>query len=172
MIPIVSIVGKSDVGKTTLLEKLVPELSSRGYRIATIKHDAHSFEIDHEGKDSWRHKRSGAVATVISSPEKIALVMDSDHDHSLNELRSMLIGDADLILSEGYKREHHPKIEVHRSDHYKELLCTNDDNLVAIAGIPDNPPEGIPVYHLGDIKGLCDFIEDRFLRKTDDSSQE
>jgi molybdopterin-guanine dinucleotide biosynthesis protein B len=83
MIPIVSIVGKSDSGKTTLLEKLVAELKSRGFRVGTIKHDAHSFEIDHEGKDSWRHKKAGASVSIISSAEKIGMVLDSDHDHTL-----------------------------------------------------------------------------------------
>ncbi|MBM3299265.1 MAG: molybdopterin-guanine dinucleotide biosynthesis protein B, partial [Deltaproteobacteria bacterium] len=112
MIPIVSIVGKSDTGKTTLLEKIVKELTSRGHRIATVKHDAHSFEIDHKGKDSWRHKQAGAVISVISSPGKIAVVADSDHDHSLAEIREKYVLGADLIITEGYKREVHPKIEV------------------------------------------------------------
>jgi molybdopterin-guanine dinucleotide biosynthesis protein B len=164
MIPIVSIVGKSDSGKTTLLEKIVRELRSRGYRIATIKHDAHSFEIDHEGKDSWRHKRAGANMTIISSSTKMALVADTDHDHSLSELRDKLISDMDLIISEGYKRETHPKIEVFRSEMRRDLLCEKDDNLVAIAGDPSNPPEGIPVFDLNDPGPLCDFIVKRFIR--------
>lgn len=164
MIPIVSIVGKSDSGKTTLLEKVVRELTSRGYRIATVKHDAHSFEIDHEGKDSWRHKQAGAVTTVISSPEKIALVIDSDHDHTLNEIRDRFMRDADLIVSEGYKREIHPKIEVFRIERTREMLCRTDDNLIAVAGSPPNPPEGIPLFDLDDPRDLCDFIEERFLK--------
>jgi molybdopterin-guanine dinucleotide biosynthesis protein B len=163
MIPIVSIVGKSDSGKTTLLEKVVRELTSRGFRIGTIKHDAHSFEIDHEGKDSWRHKQSGAVITVISSPEKVALVTDTDRDHSLAEIRDRFIRDVDLIISEGYKRETHPKIEVFRSELHRELLCTADENLIAIAGDPTNPPEHVPVFDLDEPVPLCDFIEKRFL---------
>jgi molybdopterin-guanine dinucleotide biosynthesis adapter protein len=164
MVPIVSIVGKSDTGKTTLLEKVVKELSTRGYRIATIKHDAHSFEIDHQGKDSWRHKNAGACMTVISSPTKLALVADTNHDHSLAELRDRFIQGADLILSEGYKRESHPKIEVFRSELRRELLCTEDDNLIAIAGDPPDPPAGIPVFDLDAPTGLCDFLEERFLK--------
>jgi molybdopterin-guanine dinucleotide biosynthesis adapter protein len=163
MIPIISIVGKSDTGKTTLLEKVVRELTSRGFRIATIKHDAHSFEIDHEGKDSWRHKQAGAVLTVISSPGKLALVADTDHDHTLSEVRDKFITSADLIISEGYKREVHPKIEVFRSERSPELLCRHDDNLVAIAGAPPSPPENIPVFDLNDVGPLCDFIEKRFI---------
>lgn len=166
MIPILSIVGKSDSGKTTLLEKIVRELVSRGYRIGTVKHDAHSFEIDHEGKDSWRHKQAGASVSVISSPEKIAMVEDTDRDHTLAELRKKFITDVDLIISEGFKREMHPKIEVFRPERSLELLCANDDDLIAIAGNPSDPPEGVPVFDLNDIISLCDFIERRFLGET------
>jgi len=164
MIPIVSIVGKSDSGKTTLLEKVVRELKSRGYRIATIKHDAHSFEIDHEGKDSWRHKKAGAHMTIISSAEKIAMVVDSDHDHDLNEIREKFIDGVDLIITEGYKRENHPKIEVFRSELKRELLCQKDDNLIAIAGDPPESPGGVPIFDLNEAGPLCDFIEARFIR--------
>lgn len=165
MIPIVSIVGKSDSGKTTLLEKLVKELRNRGYKVATIKHDAHSFEIDHEGKDSWRHKKAGAAISIISSAEKIGIVMDSDHDHTLSELRDKLIRDVDIVLSEGYKREVHPKIEVYRSERRQEMLCGSDDNLLAIAGDPENPPAGTPVFDLNNPVSICDFLEDKFLRQ-------
>ena len=78
MIPIVSIVGKSNSGKTTLIEKLIAELTRRGWRVATIKHNRHGFEIDHEGKDSWRHKQAGAVATVVASPRRIAVIEDTE----------------------------------------------------------------------------------------------
>ncbi|MFH0822674.1 MAG: molybdopterin-guanine dinucleotide biosynthesis protein B, partial [Pseudomonadota bacterium] len=98
MIPIVSIVGKSDVGKTTLIEKIIGTLRNRGYRVATIKHDAHSFEIDHKGKDSWRHKHAGSTMTVISSKEKIAVVADSDHDRTLDEIREKFIHGVDIII--------------------------------------------------------------------------
>jgi molybdopterin-guanine dinucleotide biosynthesis adapter protein len=170
MIPIVSIVGKSDSGKTTLLEKIVRELRNRGYRIATIKHDAHSFEIDHEGKDSWRHKKAGANITVISSPEKMAMVADTDHDHTLSEIRDKFIRNADIILTEGYKREEHPKIEVFRSELKRELLCQKNDNLVAIAGDPASPPEDVPVFDLNEPVPLCDFIEARFIRAENEES--
>ncbi|MFH1115307.1 MAG: molybdopterin-guanine dinucleotide biosynthesis protein B [Pseudomonadota bacterium] len=163
MIPMLSIVGKSDSGKTTLLEKVVRELTDRGYRIATVKHDAHSFEIDHEGKDSWRHKHAGARLTVISSASKIALVADAEHDRSLNEIREEFIRGVDLIISEGYKREIHPKVEVFRSELRRDLLCKTDENLIAIAGDPPDPPPGIPVFDLNDPGPLCDFIEKRFL---------
>ena len=85
--PIISIVGKSNSGKTTLIENLIPELTKRGYRVATIKHNVHGFDIDHEGKDSWRHKKAGAFATVIACPTRIALIEDIDHDQTLDEIR-------------------------------------------------------------------------------------
>ena len=90
MIPIISIVGKSDSGKTTLIEKLVPELTRRGYRVATVKHDIHGFEVDREGKDSWRHKQAGAHTVVISSPQKIALIRDVEKDLTLDEIREKM----------------------------------------------------------------------------------
>ncbi|HUU81381.1 MAG TPA: molybdopterin-guanine dinucleotide biosynthesis protein B, partial [Acidobacteriota bacterium] len=85
-LPIVLFVGSSGSGKTTLLEKLIPELTRRGLRVGTIKHDVHGFEMDQPGKDSWRHKHAGALASIISSPHQIGEVMDVDHDHSLDEL--------------------------------------------------------------------------------------
>jgi molybdopterin-guanine dinucleotide biosynthesis protein B len=171
MIPIVSIVGKSDAGKTTLLEKVVKELTSRGYRIATIKHDAHSFEIDHKGKDSWRHKKAGAAITVISSPTKLALVADTDHDLTISEIRETYMRGVDLIVTEGYKRETHPKIEVFRQEMHRGLLCVDDENLIAIAGAPPNPPQNVPVFDLDHIKPLCDFVEERFLKPPNQSPQ-
>src|SRR4030042_3390165 len=123
MIPIVSIVGKSDSGKTTLIEKLLPELGRRGYRVATVKHDVHGFEVDREGKDSWRHKKAGAHTVVLSSPQKVAVIRDVERDLTLEEIREKFIRDVDLILSEGYKNDVQPKIEGFRKGKYKDLLC-------------------------------------------------
>lgn len=171
MIPIVSIVGKSDSGKTTLIEKIVPELVRRGYRVTTVKHDLHGFEIDRKGKDSWRHKRAGAQGVIISSPQKVALVRDVDEDMSLEELRDSFGQDADLILSEGFKKDVQPKIEVFRKEAHGELLCTKQDNLVAIA---TNQPfdVGVPCLDLDDAKGIADLIESTFLKgnKTEEIS--
>jgi molybdopterin-guanine dinucleotide biosynthesis protein B len=163
VIPIISIVGKSDSGKTTLIEKLVPELTRRGYRVATVKHDVHGFEVDREGKDSWRHKRAGAHTAVISSPDKVALIRDVEKDLTLNEIRDRLIQDVDLILSEGYKKDVQPKIEIFRKEKHKELLCTKEDHLVAIAS-NRKFDIGVPCFGLEDMKGLADFIEKEFLK--------
>jgi molybdopterin-guanine dinucleotide biosynthesis protein B len=163
MIPIISIVGKSDSGKTTLIEKLVPELTRRGYRVATVKHDVHGFDVDREGKDSWRHKQAGAHTVVISSPNKVALIRDVEKDLTLDEIRDKLIQDVDLILSEGYKKDVQPKIEIFRKEKHKELLCTKEDHLVAIAS-NKKFDVGIPCFGLEDMKGLADFVEKEFLR--------
>jgi len=163
MIPIVSIVGKSDSGKTTLIEKLVPELTRRGYRIATVKHDVHGFEVDQEGKDSWRHKQAGAHTVVISSPKKVALIRDVEKDLTLEEIREKLIQDVDLIVSEGYKKDVQPKIEIFRKEKHKELLCTKEDNLIAI--VSDKKFRvGVSCFFLDDIRAVADFIEKKYLR--------
>jgi molybdopterin-guanine dinucleotide biosynthesis protein B len=162
MIPIISIVGKSDSGKTTLIEKLLPELTRRGYRIATVKHDVHGFEVDREGKDSWRHKQAGAHSVVLASPEKVALIRDVERDWTLEEIRDKLVQDVDLVLSEGYKKDVHPKIEIFRKEKHKELLCTKKDKLIAIVS-NKTFDIGVPCFDLDDMKGLADFIEKRFL---------
>lgn len=163
MIPIISIVGKSDSGKTTLIEKLVPELTRRGYRVATIKHDVHGFEVDQEGKDSWRHKQAGAHTVVISSPSKVALIRDVEKDLTLDEIREKFIQDVDLILSEGYKKDVQPKIEVFRKEKHKKLLCAKKDNLVVIVS-NQKLRVAVPCFDLEDMKGLADFIEKEFLK--------
>jgi molybdopterin-guanine dinucleotide biosynthesis protein B len=163
MIPIISIVGKSDSGKTTFIEKLLPELTRRGYRIATVKHDVHGFEVDREGKDSWRHKQAGAHTVIISSPTKAALIRNVDRDMTLDEIRDKLIREVDLILSEGFKKDVQPKIEIFRKARHKELLCTEEDHLIAV--VSDREFDvGIPCFSLDDSKGVADFIEKKYLK--------
>ncbi|NLN60524.1 MAG: molybdopterin-guanine dinucleotide biosynthesis protein B [Deltaproteobacteria bacterium] len=161
MIPIVSIVGRSDSGKTTLMEKLIPELVKRGYRVATIKHDVHGFDIDHEGKDSWRHKKAGASISIISSPWKVGLVEDVDRDHELSEIRKRYVRNVDLVLSEGYKGNNHPKIEVFRSATNHELLCSQTDDLLAIAS-DRSFNLGVPCVDINDAAALAEIIIQRF----------
>jgi molybdopterin-guanine dinucleotide biosynthesis protein MobB len=161
--PIISIVGKSNSGKTTLVEKLIPELVKRGYRVATIKHNKHGFDIDHEGKDSWRHKKAGACATVIACPTRIALIEDIESDQTLDEIRDKYIKEADVILAEGYKGNPFPKIEVFRSELKRELLCGKEDNLLAIAA-DIKLDAGVPCFDINDASGLADLIENKFLK--------
>ena len=153
--PIACIIGHSGTGKTTLIEKLIPELKGRGLTIGTIKHDVHGFEMDKPGKDSWRHKQAGAATTIISSPHRIGMVMDVDHDHNLEELAAFFPG-VDIILAEGYKGAKRPKFEVLKPE-LQEPLLKDDDYLVAL--ISDAPFDiGVPRFSRGDIQGLADFL--------------
>ncbi len=163
MIPIVSIVGKSGVGKTAVIEKLVTELKKRNYRVATIKHSASGFEMDHEGKDTWRHSQAGSDAVAISSPQRIAVIRNVDHDHSLAELYKYIGPDFDIIIAEGFKHDRVPKIEVHRKKFGRRLVCTKDE-LLAVA-TDGNLKLDVPQFGLDDARGLVDLIEKRFLDK-------
>lgn len=157
--PILSFVGHSGSGKTTIVEKVIASLTGAGLKVAIIKHDVHGFEMDRPGKDSWRHKQAGAVATIVSSPSKIGLVMDSDHDHC-PEVLAHLIEFADLILTEGYKKEPHPKIEVFRPHATGDdnPLCKDDPALLAI--VSDEAIESrVPIFGTSDIEGVAAFIK-------------
>lgn len=168
MIPVVSIVGKSNSGKTTLIEKMIGELVRRGYRVATIKHNRHGFEMDHEGKDSWRHKQAGARTTVIASPLRVAVVEDVDRDLDIGELAGRYIRDVDIILSEGFKENPFPKIEVNRSEMNQALLCSPADNLLAVCSDRPLAAAGTPCLDINDIGGLVDLVEARFLQSSKD----
>jgi molybdopterin-guanine dinucleotide biosynthesis adapter protein len=152
--------GKSGTGKTTILEKLIPELKKRKLRIGTIKHHHADFEMDVPGKDSWRHKKAGAVKTVISSPNRIGIVMDVDHDHSPEELSHFLTG-VDIILVEGFKGENLPKVEIFRKGAHESPLCLKDKNLIAM--VTDSELDlNVPLFGLDDMKGLADLIVKTF----------
>ncbi len=155
--PIVSIVGKSNAGKTTLIEKLVPWLVKKGLKVGTIKHDVHGFELDKPGKDSYRHKHAGASASIISSPTQIGMVMDADHDHTIEEVVGRFYGHLDLVVTEGYKRESWPKIEIHRKELLRPLLATPNEGLIAL--VTDEPmPVDVPHFSLDDAEAVADFV--------------
>ena len=159
-IPIISIVGKSNSGKTTLIERMIPGLIRRGWRVATIKHNRHGFAIDHEGKDSWRHKRAGARTTVIASPHQVAVVEDTERDYEIAELRERYIRDVDLIILEGYKQNPFPKIEVFRPSLKRERLCGPDDNMIAVASDEPLPETETRNLALDDIDGIVAWVEE------------
>jgi molybdopterin molybdotransferase len=161
VLPVVSIVGKSNSGKTTLLTRVVRELTRRGRRVVSIKHDAHSFDIDHEGKDSWRHFQSGTQATIISSPEKLAMVRRVDGEWSLDALAALLGDDADIVITEGYKNAAKPKIEVLRQARSTVPVCAPEELIALVTDVDLNTE--LPKYGLDDVAGVCDLVEDRFL---------
>ena len=158
--PVVCIVGKSGSGKTTLMEKLIPELKRMGLQVGSIKHDVHGFEMDQPGKDSWRHKQAGSKTSVISSPKRIGMVMDVDHDHTLDELALFFPG-VDIILAEGYKRKDKPKVEVFRREVHSQPLCRNDETLIALM-TDTNVDLGVPRFSTNDVRGLALFLAERF----------
>ncbi|MHB1126489.1 MAG: molybdopterin-guanine dinucleotide biosynthesis protein B [Bacillota bacterium] len=159
MIPIISVVGRSNVGKTTLIEKLLRELKKRGYRVATIKHDVHGFEMDKPGKDTWRHAQAGADVVVISSPEKMAMLSSVHRERTIDEIASLIQG-VDLIITEGYKTGDKPKIEVFRSIMYPEPLCQPGEPLAMASDVPLEM--GVPCFGLDDAAGLVDLIIAKF----------
>jgi molybdopterin-guanine dinucleotide biosynthesis protein B len=163
MPPLVSIVGKSKVGKTTMLEKLIPAMLQRGYRVGSIKHDTHDhFEMDVVGKDTWRHREAGAKTVAISSPSRLALTKIVDRELDLDAITAAYFQDEDLVFTEGYKSAKQPKIEICRSELQTEPLCTLQDRLVAVVS-DFLIPMDVPRFQLDDVAGIADFIEERFL---------
>ncbi len=166
-IPVVSVVAKSGTGKTTLLEKLIAELKRRGYRVGVVKHDAHRFDIDREGKDSWRLTQAGADTMIITSPAKAAMVkiFPPDGEPTLEQTVARYFDDVDIVLTEGFKKSAMPKIEVNRRERSPGLLCRgeeHDPTLIAVAS--DAPFDlDVPCYDINDAKGLCDLIVERYL---------
>jgi molybdopterin-guanine dinucleotide biosynthesis protein MobB len=161
MPPLVSIVGRSESGKTTLIEILIPELKRRGYRIGTIKHTHHALEIDQTGKDSARHRAAGAHTVILASTGQIAMIKSASSDSVADLIRYFY--DVDLLITEGYKHENTPKIEVVRTEVHTELLCRSDPGLIALATDADIAVH-VPVFRLDDPVPIADFIEQRFLR--------
>ena len=166
--PVVSIVAKSGSGKTTLLEKLIAELKRRGYKVGAVKHDAHSFSIDHEGKDSWRLTQAGADIMLITSPAKVAMVQQNplDQEPSLAETVARYGSHLDIVLTEGFKRSSMPKIEVHRQQRSERLLCRDEEHDPTLFAVASDTPRDldVPVFDINDADGLCDLIEEKFLR--------
>lgn len=162
-IPIVSIVGRSNTGKTTLIVKLIALLKARGIRVATIKHHPHDFDIDREGKDTFRHKEAGAVISMIVSPRKVAMVRDVERELTVREVVDLFVSDVDLVINEGHKRESLPKIEVY--DTRKEPpACLSDPELLAVmSDAPIDAP--VPVFPRDDAEAAMKIIMESVLGK-------
>lgn len=159
---IITIVGKSNSGKTTLLEKLIACLTQKGYKIGSVKHAHDGFEMDKKGKDSWRHRKAGAAATLVITQGKVALIKDDTKGYI--EKMTSYLSDVDIIIAEGFKKQHLPKIEVFRKDSiHKNPLCMEDANLVAFVTDSDYKP-GVPIFGLEEIRQIADFIELNFLK--------
>ena len=163
--PALSFVAKSGTGKTTLLEKVIPLLKNRGWKVGLIKHDAHRFDIDHPGKDSYRLTVAGADTMLISSQEKLAMVKKHDASPPIEDLMSTYFRDVDIVLTEGFKFGSLPKIEVHRKERSQTILCrgeSHDATLIAVAS-NDTLELDVPVFDLNSPVEITDFIEREFL---------
>jgi len=166
-IPILCFVGRSNSGKTTLIERLIAALVQDGYRIATIKHAGHGFNLDTEGKDSWRHKRAGASTVIVTTKGSLAMFTDVDEEVRVEELRARYVREGiDLIIAEGWKSEGYPKVVVVR-DHVGEVDVSPEGLLAMVSNKPlDRVPAGVPVLDPDDVAGVAAVITRRFPRRS------
>ena len=154
---VVNIIGeKSNVGKTIVMEGVIKELKKRGLSVATIKHDVHGFDIDKEGKDTYRHRKAGSETVIISSNKRMALIKEVKEEVPLNELLSFA-KDKDVILVEGYKNSNLRKFEIYRKDFSKKLISSKE-NLIAIVSDEEVFFEDIIVIKKNDFKKIVDLI--------------
>ncbi|GHT83289.1 molybdopterin-guanine dinucleotide biosynthesis protein MobB [Betaproteobacteria bacterium] len=156
--PVFIFVGHSNSGKTTFVEKLIPEFTRRGQRIATIKHAHHKVELDTSGKDSWRYKQAGAALSMLVTTSALQLIADAEEQREPLQLAERFLGEADLVLAEGFSLAPGPKIEVLRRATGKPPRCALEDDLVAIVtDCPEIYPE-LPHFSLDDAVGMADFL--------------
>ena len=155
---VIGFAGWSGAGKTTLLRRLIPVLVGRGFRVSTVKHAHHGFDVDKPGKDSWVHREAGATEVMVGSANRWALMHElrGEPEPDLAALLSRL-SPVDLVLVEGFKRGVHPKIEVHRAIVGKPLLYPEDANVIALASSPAMPAP-IPVVDLDDVDAVADLV--------------
>lgn len=156
---IIGLAGWSGSGKTTLLAKVIPRIVARGLRVSTLKHAHHAFDVDQPGKDSHTHRMAGATEVLVSSANRWALVHELRGDAELT-LAALLdrLSPVDLVLVEGYKREPHPKLEVHRPSLGKPLMHPDDPAIVAVASDEPLPAARVPVIDLDDVEGVAELL--------------
>lgn len=156
---IYGVTGWKNAGKTGMVERLVAEISQRGFTISTLKHAHHDTDVDQPGRDSYRHRAAGAQQVMLSSPNRWALMTElrDQPEPTLADLLPLMTP-VDLILVEGYKREPHPKIEAHRWETGRPLLVDSNPTIRAVASntVPQNLR--VPSFDLDDIPAIADFI--------------
>ena len=155
---VISIVGHSGSGKTTLIEKLIPELTGRGVRVATIKHAHHKVQLDTPGKDSYRYKQAGAVMCMLVTANELQLVADAVDRREPAQLAQRFLGEADLVLAEGFSCAPGVKIEVLRRECGRPPRCAVEDDLIAMATDVAEAYPQLPHFALDDVNGIVDFI--------------
>ena len=174
-VPAIAFIGCSGSGKTVLTVKIIERLCARGYRVGSIKHHGHKFfDIDVDGKDSWRHTQAGSVHTVIASPDRYASYRWLEHELEFEQLLQEM-DDVDVVIAEGYRHADIPAIEVFREANPNSVdaalepdLLTNPQTIAVVTDMPDvrgiAMTKMLPCFDLDDADELCDFIEMRFLR--------
>lgn len=159
-IPILGFVARSNTGKTTLLVRILPLLTDRGWRVAVVKHAPHGFDIDRPGKDSFKLRQAGATQTLIGSQKQWVLMTEVSSPPGLDELLRHIDQDhIDCVLVEGFKHESFPKIELYRPALGHPLLCTDDASIVAVASdgpLPVDPK--LPILDLNKPDEVADFV--------------
>lgn len=163
MKPLVCIVGKSGTGKTTLIEKLIIELKKRNYKVGCIKHDVHNFDMDKEGKDTYRMAQAGANQVLISNASKLAFLKNLERALTLDEINETFFSDVDIILVEGYKSSDEKKIEIFRKGTHNKRLCKDNEMIALVSDKNFNVP--CPIFGLEDITEITEFIETVFSLK-------
>lgn len=162
-IPIVSFIGRSNSGKTTFIERVIPELVRAGYKVATVKHAGHGFDLDTEGKDSWRHKQAGASSVVILSKGSMAVFADVSDQMKVEDVRDRFLdGTYDLIIAEGWKHEGYPKIMIIR-DQLGEVPISTEGLLAVVSNKPVELT--VPVFGLDDVSAVAALIMKQFPRR-------
>lgn len=151
-------VGHSGAGKTTLIEKLLPELTRRGVRVATLKHAHHTVQLDTPGKDSWRYKQAGAVMSMLVTTHALQLVADTPPERDPAQLAQRFMNDADLVLAEGFSYSAGVKIEVLRRECGKPPRCSLEQNLIAMVTDEADVYPDLPHFGLEDVAGIVDFM--------------
>ncbi len=155
---IYGVVGWKNAGKTGLMERLVTEITGRGISVSTVKHAHHTFDVDHAGKDSHRHRVAGATEVLLSSRNRVALMHElREAEEPTLEVLLTRLNPVDLVLIEGYKRDAHPKIEAHRAETGNPLIAPGDDTVRAVASDVQLDLER-PVFDLNDTSAIADFI--------------
>ena len=155
---IYGVTGWKNAGKTGLMERLVAEITGRGFTVSTVKHAHHSFDVDQPGRDSHRHRMAGASEVLLASGQRVALMQElrGADEPKLVSLLARL-SPVDLVLIEGYKRERHPKVEAFRAEPGNDLIAPSDDTIRAVAS--DTPLDlDRPVFDLNDTGAIADFI--------------
>ena len=162
MIPVISFIGRHNSGKTTILEKVIRGLKKKGYKVAVIKHHKGDFELDIQGKDTWRLAEAGSDVVVISSPQKTAVIRQTEQELTLDRIKEMVWEGMDIVISEGYKFDNKPKIEVFRSE-VSDRILSDEKDLVAL--VTDRKFDiNVPQFSFDEAEGIVELIIDKYLR--------